>query len=727
MSQEGMKNIANGVQSEVRFSYNDWQKWLPEDGEMIDGKIISGSEQVPIHWKDITQAFQNSCQELKPGELVHDQYFSLYEAMSAVELMDPKMDSGMIYRDCASPILSFEEAVEKNKVQVDNFSPSQLIGIVDELLACVASWLDGQPLVQTIFTCSYLHKVELIEDTYLKAYCVGILKSCDLIWSLIQSGQVFEEEDFCCPSHGCSLQTNVTNAKAFASLKEVDENCARNVKKSGRKPEEETDEQAKSKNLLYQALHTRIKFCRLFYSFFHHLLGTKMNEPFLDVVKASNNRLQSMYAMIPLIKDTCILGDQAEMNDCGNNCMMGFNPLICMKHLPSQFPKAIEIMERTKACDYIYTLIGRLLRATEVVEISNIDNIIQFFANFSCDNPDVLSRSALQHLFCETFKSCNDKKAMNEIIKKAIKIFTQPPILNNPSLKGSQRALEISEAFFERSDGPISRLLFTYCCNRSRQREKIGGLLEELSAMQEEASQCDEQLNVIMERIDSQLHHRPYLGLWGLYHTCKIMEYYLLLGFELDLYGTYEYYIVYWYVDYLYNHRLSCLYAADKHLQAHEAASLDFRKNKNKKSKKKKKVSEHTLEIQLVDAKQSMCKGYLRAIDGFVKQEKMAHQNSKYDNEKLRYEHRILPFMNVYSPQLITYEKFTEVREYTRAALATATEFYSSSAKFFNMAKTKLEEISKPNDDVTNLIKITKTNMVVMNLLASGHKKESKV
>ena len=31
-----------------------------------------------------------------------------------------------------------------------------------------------------------------------------------------------------------------------------------------------------------------------------------------------------------------------------NNYMIGFNPLICIKHLPSQFPKMIEIMERSK-------------------------------------------------------------------------------------------------------------------------------------------------------------------------------------------------------------------------------------------------------------------------------------------------------------------------------------------------------------------------------------------
>jgi len=33
--------------------------------------------------------------ELSLGELVHDEVFGLFEAMSAIEMMDPKMDVGM--------------------------------------------------------------------------------------------------------------------------------------------------------------------------------------------------------------------------------------------------------------------------------------------------------------------------------------------------------------------------------------------------------------------------------------------------------------------------------------------------------------------------------------------------------------------------------------------------------------------------------------------------------
>jgi hypothetical protein len=44
---------------------------------------------------DITKDFFESITELKLGELLHHDFFGLFEAMSAIEMMDPKMDVGM--------------------------------------------------------------------------------------------------------------------------------------------------------------------------------------------------------------------------------------------------------------------------------------------------------------------------------------------------------------------------------------------------------------------------------------------------------------------------------------------------------------------------------------------------------------------------------------------------------------------------------------------------------
>lgn len=60
-------------------------------------EIRSGESKKEIYvWKEITNEFFASVQELELGELLHYEMFGLFEAMSAIEMMDKKMDIGMV-------------------------------------------------------------------------------------------------------------------------------------------------------------------------------------------------------------------------------------------------------------------------------------------------------------------------------------------------------------------------------------------------------------------------------------------------------------------------------------------------------------------------------------------------------------------------------------------------------------------------------------------------------
>ena len=74
-----------------------------------------GSEQKkgPIYnWNEITEEFFESVQELELGELLHYELFGLFEAMSAIEMMDKKMDIGMLEGKEKKIPLTFEVAVK---------------------------------------------------------------------------------------------------------------------------------------------------------------------------------------------------------------------------------------------------------------------------------------------------------------------------------------------------------------------------------------------------------------------------------------------------------------------------------------------------------------------------------------------------------------------------------------------------------------------------------------
>lgn len=94
-------------------------QWAMEEAGFIDGDIQRTArsnedtgEYPRFGWVDITKEFFESCSELNLGELAQDMLFGLFEAMSAIEMMDPKMDVGMGYNKHDTPPHTFESAVE---------------------------------------------------------------------------------------------------------------------------------------------------------------------------------------------------------------------------------------------------------------------------------------------------------------------------------------------------------------------------------------------------------------------------------------------------------------------------------------------------------------------------------------------------------------------------------------------------------------------------------------
>ena len=59
-------------------------------------RLFGGISPADYSWKEVTNIFRDSADELVLGELLHDANFGLFEAMSAIEMMDPKMDAGML-------------------------------------------------------------------------------------------------------------------------------------------------------------------------------------------------------------------------------------------------------------------------------------------------------------------------------------------------------------------------------------------------------------------------------------------------------------------------------------------------------------------------------------------------------------------------------------------------------------------------------------------------------
>ncbi len=73
--------------------------------------------------------------------------FGLFEAMSAIEMMDPKMDAGMVSHKTGHKVLNFEQSVSAGRVKIKDLELPELIGIIDTTLACMVSRETGGPVI----------------------------------------------------------------------------------------------------------------------------------------------------------------------------------------------------------------------------------------------------------------------------------------------------------------------------------------------------------------------------------------------------------------------------------------------------------------------------------------------------------------------------------------------------------------------------------------------------
>ncbi|VDD95351.1 unnamed protein product [Enterobius vermicularis] len=190
--------------------------------------------------------------------------FHLVDAMSAIELMDPKMDIGMVPFDNS---ICFEKLVASGKLNVASMPFPEMIATMDAMLASMMSWLEGNSLAQTLFTCVCLHDVDSIADVHLGGFSRAILELITIFRDIVLGAAVFEEEDF--NSHCFDLKKS-TSTNALPFLKASESAIQRSIRVSFSSSMREAIftqqplslQQKSEETGLLEAVHYRISFMR---------------------------------------------------------------------------------------------------------------------------------------------------------------------------------------------------------------------------------------------------------------------------------------------------------------------------------------------------------------------------------------------------------------------------------------------------------------------------------
>uniref|UniRef100_A0A8D3BY40 N-alpha-acetyltransferase 35, NatC auxiliary subunit n=1 Tax=Scophthalmus maximus TaxID=52904 RepID=A0A8D3BY40_SCOMX len=638
------------------------------------------------NWVDITHEFKGACKELNLGELLHDKLFGLFEAMSAIEMMDPKMDAGMIGNQVNRKVLNFEQAIKVHCM----------------LFFLIITWLEGHSLAQTVFTCLYVHNPDLIEEPALKSFALGILKVCDIAREKVNKAAVFEEvrsflqhEDFQAMTYGFKMANNVTDLRVTGMLKDVEDELQRKVKGTRSRQGEQRNPEVELEHQQWLALFNRIKFTRLILT---ALIAFTKKET--SSVGEAQKLVAQAADILSAIHSSIQHGIQSQNDTTKGDhpIMMGFEPLVNQRLLPPTFPRYAKIIKREDMVAYFSKLIERIKTVCDVINTTNLHGILDFFSEFS------------EH--------------------ECLLYFVSPPVLSYKCcLFNNHQAKDYIDSFVTHCSRPFCSLIQIHGHNRARQRDKLGHILEEFATLQDEAEKVDAALHSLLMKLEPQRQHLACLGTWILYHNLRIMIQYLLSGFELELYSMHEYYYIYWYLsEFLYAWLMSTLSRADSSQMAEERITEEQVKGRSsKKTKKKKKVRPLSKEITMSQAYQNMCAGMYKTMVALDMDGKVHKPQFELDSEQVRYEHRFAPFNSVVTPPPVHYIQFKEMSDLKKYNPPPGSaDLYLAASKHFQQAKLILENVTSPDPEVNRILKVAKPNIVVMKLLAGGHKKETK-
>ncbi|KUJ08475.1 amino-acid N-acetyltransferase-like protein subunit Mak10 [Mollisia scopiformis] len=606
---------------------------------------------------DMTAEFANAAQQLDVGQLVKDPYFTLFESVGALEIMDRKMDSG-----CLEPGETMEDEYDFSQ----SLLPEEIIGIIDQLLCHEMAWHMGYPLAQTIFTSLYIDKLLSpcplsIQQTYfdtrhgssihepltvriLRAYCLGLIKTCSYINNRVKAEHFYEEEDFVTHTFNRSLLEGIEHDDIFQFLEEttrllaISDDVSPDVKK---------------------ALDCRLRF----------------RAQFLETVEVADSSTSDAIAQhwktlgefLPFLKSSSKFGKPSPFS---------FSVKIQRKLASTVPPRPIVQVSQESSFDHLERLCRDAAVAVEVLNYYNSQSLLTFVILFQGrkPQPSVYVRTLLQHYIFADMIMLGDKSIRHILDDDlASTVLPNHKLLDRdnddievPHDLRHQMALRM-ETFRARAAGSYLDLLRTICQNRCRIRRSLCHTIVDWDTLQLDAEELDVELrDFTMEApiLDQQISTEPIysfpLSSWAYFYKLKQMEWIVQMGFELETYQQDELAGMYWYLQYLvrtrYRH-LERIRGFD--VRGFAAARKDPKVPSNK-------ILEYTRAVSFIDfssMEAAATYGFADSLSSlFTVLSRLSLIKSPprpYSNDSMRYEVRMKPFLGIGLPELVPFDELT--------------------------------------------------------------------
>lgn len=547
--------------------------------------------------------------------------------------MDPKMDSGM-----ELPAELTAGKIRVADIDSKTFGAAEIIGIIDELMSLEMSWIAGNLLCQTLFTCIYLHRPYKLKSPLLRSYIILLLKTADLIRREVTKAQLFDEEDFTTDTMGLSLCEEVQEHEALSGLLQAEDGLMIAWRKAKGRPNANDDlavEQLvypEGRELEYiDALLARVRFRRAFYTTVASL--GKHNLP------QARKSLAQAITQLKTIQNTI---------DFAADVQEAFDPYVTRKLFSQAPPRPITAMSKQEGGKEMSHMLFHFEEICNVSSIPDAPALLRYLDHFSgrTSCPNVLARSLMQTTILRNEKLFG-RADLKDVITQTIIAFNNPPYFNSTNVN----IMETVEEFLSRAVEPFRLLLKFFGYNRARQHRRLRKLVVAWNLFQEDGERMD---GILQAELSSQ--HTPprkgkgededteepfYFASWVYLQKLNLMSMYLLLGYELDLYSPYEHRIIFFYLQYIYDKQ-------EEHLTRVERTS---------KGGDKLRSGIETL-INGVSTKELIFRGLFYVAKFLREDGQVPGPDHVAYNEQVHYGHRLTVFEGMGSPEMVPYEQF---------------------------------------------------------------------
>ncbi|KAH6900172.1 Mak10 subunit, NatC N-terminal acetyltransferase-domain-containing protein [Thelonectria olida] len=610
---------------------------------------------------DITEKFAEAVKTLKPGELVKDGFFTLFESVAALEIMDPKMDSGCVQS---------EEDLEESYDVSRPLTPEEVIGIIDQLLCHEMAWHLGYPLSQTLFTSVYVESLLMptprnIEEadfvrsktdgtnrhpmlSVLRAYCLGMLKGCGFVNQRIRSEHFYEEEDFVTNTYNRKLLPDISTEAIQAVILQARVLLRSIGKELGHE--------------MVKALDSRLELRYLF----------------LNAIQCPEHMHEPEVARKPWKDAVAIIPDIGNSHKLGKDVDEAFSARLQRKLASTMPPRPIVQIGFEDAFGHLTRLFQDGSELIDVLNYTNSQALQTFVCTFQAKKPQplVFVRTLLQTFLFNEMEILGSM-SIRQIMDDDFSIVSLPA---NPRLDRANDEIEAvndprfvmsqqMELFRQRAAQPFLDVLRTFCQNRCRVRRTLCHIIRDWEALQVDAEEIDEliqnktkevPLRLRMNGTIIQTFSLP-LSSWTYLYKLRLMEWIVQLGFELEVYQPDEYAGMYWYLNFLSDWREQHLKRLDTMIQQQLKEFAASPQQVDPAGKHQLERSLTFIALQRLDAAVTWRLSYsLSCLYAVLARLGLLKAPPRpLSSDELRYELRMRPFASIGLPALPTFEEFT--------------------------------------------------------------------